>query len=307
MLLKFAIQEFLQDREFQNLSKYTIKMYRQNLRLLQDYCTEKSIANVEDINSSVVKGFLVDAKQQGNQPSTLNNKLRSIKIFFNYLVNEDILEQGYHPTLKLKPIKEEIRIEVLSDAQIQKILKYYERFSFRNNSFYAYRSRMIIVFLLSTGVRRGELVNLKWSDVDFNNYVIHVYGKKRQVASIPFTRKLSKELAEYKVYLETFYGDTGRLDYVFPSTRQGKISDETISSMFKRLKKVMDFKSVRLSCHTFRHTFAHRSLMNGMDVLTLQKILRHENLEMTQRYVNLWGTALKEQNDRYNPLNNLDI
>lgn len=44
-----------------------------------------------------------------------------------------------------------------------------------------------------------------------------------------------------------------------------------------------------------------------MDVLTLEKILRYEKLGMTQRYMNLWGTALKEQNDRYNPLNNLDI
>ncbi|WP_263862287.1 hypothetical protein [Bacillus aerolatus] len=44
-----------------------------------------------------------------------------------------------------------------------------------------------------------------------------------------------------------------------------------------------------------------------MDVLTLQKILRHEDITMTQRYVNLWGMALKQQNDKYNPLNNIDI
>ncbi|MCM3622933.1 site-specific integrase [Brevibacillus borstelensis] len=77
--------------------------------------------------------------------------------------------------------------------------------------------------------------------------------------------------------------------------------------MFKKLKKVFDFKDVRLSCHTFRHTFAHRMCMNGCDVFSLQRMLRHTEIEMTSRYISMWGTALKEQNDKYNPLNHLEV
>ena len=74
-----------------------------------------------------------------------------------------------------------------------------------------------------------------------------------------------------------------------------------------KLQEVMNFTDVRLSAHTFRHTFSHRFLMSGGDVFTLQKILRHKNLSMTEKYLALWGTALHEQNEKYNPLNDFDL
>jgi integrase/recombinase XerD len=80
-----------------------------------------------------------------------------------------------------------------------------------------------------------------------------------------------------------------------------------VKCIFKRLKKVMDFNGVRLSAHTFRHTFAVRMVKAGADAFTVQKMLRHTALSMTMRYVNLYGTALKEQNDKFNPLNAIEL
>lgn len=292
MLLKFAIQEFLDDRNYKNLSSYTLKMYRQNLGLFLDYCTLNNISNVEDIRPNVIKAYMLQCKEEGNKPSTMNNKFRSIKVFFNYLVEEEIIEKKQHPATKIRSVKEDIRIEVLTDSQIRQMLNYFKRFNYRGNAFTAYRDRMIVIFLLSTGVRRGELINLKWKDVDFDNQTIAVFGKKRQVASIPFTKKLKVELVQYKLYLQEHFEEDS--EYVFPTYTNGAMTTEAVASIFKRLRKIMNFSGVRLSSHTFRHTFVHRAILNGMDVMTLQKILRHEDLTMTQRYVNLWGTALKQ-------------
>ncbi len=69
----------------------------------------------------------------------------------------------------------------------------------------------------------------------------------------------------------------------------------------------MGFHGVRLSAHTFRHTFAVRMVKAGADAFTVQRMLRHTALSMTMRYVNLFGTALKDQNDKFNPFNSLDL
>ncbi|ANC77204.1 integrase [Fictibacillus phosphorivorans] len=306
MLLKYAIEEFVADREYRNLSVYTIKMYKTGLILFKDWCVGKSIINIEDVTTSVLKEYLQYCKKElKNKPTSLNGKTRIFKVFFNFLVDEEIIDEKRNPAKKLKSVKEEVRIEVLSDEQIKQILNHLRRFNYRGNSFAAYRNRQLFVFLLSTGCRRGEIPNLKWSDVDFENQVISLYGKKRQVSSIPFTIKLKKELAEYRVFLREFIGEDPV--YVFPTGDNKQITEEAITYFFKTLKKAMSFTGVRLSAHTLRHTFASRALKGGMDVFSLSKLLRHENIQMTQKYVNLWGTALKEQNDKYNPLNSIDV
>nr|WP_315971401.1 tyrosine-type recombinase/integrase [Paenibacillus sp. N3.4] len=119
-------------------------------------------------------------------------------------------------------------------------------------------------------MRLGEHINLKWNDVDIRSVTVTVYGKKREQSSIPLTEKLVKELAQYQVLCKQNFGELS--EFVFVSDRKnGQLQVDSIKSIFKRLKEAMAFKDVRVSCHTFRHTFAHRMLINGFDVFTLQK------------------------------------
>lgn len=185
------------------------------------------------------------------------------------------------------------------------MLNYYRRLKGREHSFHSYRDHTIILTLLGTGIRLGELCNLTWKDIDLVNGTIIVFGKNRTQASVPITSKLIKELAEYKLFCQQHYLEVS--EHVFVNRENEPMTTEAVKNVFKRLKAIMNFKDVRLSAHTFRHTFAHRFLINGGDVFTPQKILRHSNLKMTEKYLAIWGTALKEQNDKYNPLNSLDV
>jgi site-specific recombinase XerD len=306
-LLKFALQEFKADREYRNISPRTLNNYMQILNEFHDFCIKHEVVNLEDVNQSIVKNYLIYcAKERKNNPTTVNSKLHILKVFFNYFEHEmEVFTPKTNPAKRLGYAREDIKIEVFSDAQIKQMLSYYRKLKQRDKSLFAYRDYFLIIFLLGTACRLGETVNLRWSDVDLHNQVITVLGKKRIASSIPMTDALKREFLEYKLFVEQYFGQLP--EYVFTDRNGNKLTDNALKMVFKHLKEKMNFKNVRLSAHTFRHTAAHRMLMAGADVGTVQKMLRHSNVSMTLRYVALWGTALKEQNDKYNPLNHLDI
>ncbi|WP_018924406.1 tyrosine-type recombinase/integrase [Salsuginibacillus kocurii] len=305
MLLKFAIQDFLSDRKFRNLSQTTINSYEYTLQIFHQYAVHQcEITDVTDIRTDVIKAFLVNEQEvQKNKPASINTKLKNLNAFFNYMIEIEVIESN--PAKKLKKQKEDIHIDVFTDHHIRKMLDYYKRQKRKEYSFYAYRNYTIIVFLLGTGVRLGEMCNLRWSDVDFERKQISIFGKKRMVNTLPITDKLTKDLAEYRMFCESHFGALS--DYVFVNQKNERLTENAVQNVFKYLSKMMNFRDVRLSAHTFRHTFAHRYLMNGGDVFSLQKLLRHEKLDMVEKYLALWGEDLQEQNEKYNPMNHLDI
>ncbi len=248
LLIREAVKLFIEDREFKNLSPFTIKTYRITLNIFCDYCVSKGIVEIDNLSPQTTKSFLMYCKNElQNLPTSINQKLRTLKAFIKFLAEEEYLEDD-KPIKKFKKIKEQVQIEVLTDDQINLILKHLKKFNYHANSFVIFRNRKMFIFLLSTGVRRGEVVNIKWSDVDFENQVIRIYGKKRRVSRIPFTLKLKRELLEYKVFLEEFLKEDPV--YLFPSGKGEQLSDEAVSSFFKTLKKEMNFEGVRNYQHT---------------------------------------------------------
>lgn len=306
MILKFAVKEFLDDRKFANLSLHTLRNYKRILTAFETYCiSDENIANLKEVTRGTIKGFLNYCRDKGNSPETINGKLRVLKVFFNYAIAEDFISREVDLFRNIKFSKSDERIDVFTDKHVKQILHYFDRQS-RNKPFHAYRNKIAVITMLGTGMRRGELCNLRWVDVDFGNHLVTVFGKKRKAVSIPIAKKLRKELADYYVYVQSFF-DGNPSQYVFCTMQKGQLSSETIGAVFKRLNKLFNFEDVRLSAHTFRHSFASRALKNGMDAITLQRMLRHETLQMTQRYVNMWGADLSDSNEKHNPLNDIDL
>ncbi len=160
MLLKFAVKDFLTEKKFKNLSRYTLDMYTRNLRMFSDYCLNQSVTLVTGVKRNHIKQFLYYCQEElGNVNSTINNKIRSLKAFFNYCEEEEIIEEN--PTKKIKQSKEVSRIEVPSDEEIKQLVKYWERQGYKYSHFHATRNRMLIIFFISTGARLGEANNLR--------------------------------------------------------------------------------------------------------------------------------------------------
>lgn len=304
MLLKFAIQDFLDDREFKNVTQNTLINYKTMLGQFLDFCNTSEIVNVEDVTPNTVKKFIIHFQKKGNNATSTNTKLQRVRVFFNYMIECEVVEKN--PASKIQKAKEDVRIDVFTDYHIKQMLNYYRRMKQRDKAFWAYRDHTIIVVLLGTGLRLSEMCNLKWSDIDFQNQTLSVYGKNRKRETLPITEKAMKELSSYKVYCEQFFN--GQLnDYIFTNRDNKQVTPNAIKCMFKRLADIMNFKEVRLSAHTFRHTFCQKCIQAGMSTFAIQRLMRHSSIAVTEKYAAMWGNDLREQNDKFNPLNNLDI
>ncbi|MFJ7859846.1 tyrosine-type recombinase/integrase [Peribacillus sp. NPDC097206] len=302
-MLKFAFQDFIEDRKFKNTTNVNIQNHKVLLGGFIDYCILNEVINVEDVNSGHVKSFLMACQEKGNGASTINTKLQRIRAFLNYMVEEGMIKEN--PAKRVKRLKEDVKINVFTDEQVQQMLGYYRGLKRREKSYFAYRGYMLIITLLGTGIRRKEIINLKWTDVDFTNLTLYVFGKNRRRETVLMTEKLTKELSAYNMFCQMNFKTLG--EYVFVDSKNAPMTDNSIMLVFKNLQKKMNFSEVRVSPHTFRHTFCHRLAMSGMSAFAIQKMMRHENIAVTMRYVAMWGNDLKEQNDKYNPLNHLDI
>ena len=308
VLFKFAYKDFLEDRQFKNLSNSSIQDYRNTFIQFQEFLTTNQIVNIEDVNEKTVKEYLKYCQsERDNKPSSINHKLRNLKTLFNYLGEQQIINSKNNPCTKLSYLKEDIKIETFNEYHIQQMLNYYRRMKGRDKSFYAFRDYVVIITLLGSGIRSGELRNLKWKDIDFANSTMTIFGKVRIQRTIPIVNKLRRELSEWKLYKDQQL-QTQQLDhYVITTSTNEVLTKNALRGIFKRLSTMMNFKDVRVSPHTFRHTFAKQYIMNGADAFSLQTILGHATLEMTLKYVKLFGTNLVDKNNKFNPLNHIDI
>ena len=143
MLLKFGYKDFLDDRRFNNTSKANIKNYEHLLGKFIDYCTENEVTNVEDITVNHVKQHLLYCQEKGDKPGTINTKLLRIRAFLNYMVECEVIQKN--PAKKIKMQKDDVKINLFSDEQIQQMLSYYRRIKRREKDYFAYRDYMVII------------------------------------------------------------------------------------------------------------------------------------------------------------------
>jgi integrase/recombinase XerD len=307
LLVKFAIQDFIDDRKIKNLSQDTISGYQRDLGEFRKWLEETypDITNIEDVKEKHIKEYFQHLiNEKNNNAVTINHKLIYIRAFFNYLVQEKIIKET---PVKIKKPKLDVKIEALTDEQVYQILRYFRKIKTRDKTFYAYRNYLMILTFLGTGVRLGELINIRWRDIDLYESKLTVFGKARKQRTIPLHEKLQDEFKEYRIFAKKKGIDFKEDDFVFTDMRKRQLTKNAIHLILKRLKQAMNWKDVSISQTVFRHTFAKNWIISGGDVFSLQRVLGHTQLTTTNRYVSLFGSALKEQNDKHNPLNKIDF
>ena len=282
-----ALDKFLYNQKLKNNSPETLDYYKKRIGYFIDFVKNK---NVRLIKHSDYEQYTFYLLSKNLSDSTVKTSLTAVRVFLNFLYNKKFISKYIVSELeKFKCGKKTIII--LSQEQIQEIYKYYNE-----NEFYGARNLFLISLMLDCGLRVSEVINLKKDDINIDLKSIKVHGKGSKERIVPFS---DVSLYYYKNYLKF----PQVYDFIAVNISGTQLTTSAIRRLLLNLRDSLHFST--LYPHYLRHSFATWFLINGGDPLSLQTILGHETLYMTEIYVHIANQILISMNNKYSPLSNI--
>ena len=263
-------EDYLQHEK--KFSTNTISAYLRDLKSFQFFLNQNGDKISKEINYSFIRQWIVHLSEKKFSKVSINRKIASLKSYFNFLVN--IGELNSSPLKAHKNLKSSSKIVIpFSETEIEKV---FEGFQFIDGND---RDKLIIELFYSTGIRRDELLNIKIINIDFDNHLIKILGKRNKERIIPMLPKLSKSILNY-------ISKYSPVKYLFESKKSKPLSSSTVYRVINKYFRAVSSK-VKVSPHVLRHTFATHMLNNGADINTIKEILGHSSLSSTQIYTKI--------------------
>lgn len=322
--MDLEIDDFMNYCEYRNLSKKTLLSYEQTLRLFSRYLIDTyKINRSEQVTQQIILNYINDTKERGkytvvanentkktNNPQnrgdygkkvsivTLNNYIRNLKVYFNYMYENRIIKKN--PTQKIKLIHVPRKAKgYMNDIEVNNLLKCFDL-----SRFHEYRDCVITELLFDTGMRLGECLLIKEkTDINFAERTIflpadNTKGKKDRY--VFFSVQMATELKRWLQYKDRYKES----EYVFCTIKGTVLQERSFESNFTNYGERIGKKEI--NPHLLRNNFAKRFLMNGGDIFTLSKILEHSSIKVTEQcYLDLQTEDLKKQYEKHSPLMNL--
>ena len=242
------------------------------LRIFKLFLDSKGIQKVREITPFLMEEFKGVILQSAG-PVTFNHYLQLIKAMLSKAVEWEFLRHNPLSSYKLLKNNDQKQVRYFTEPEIDAIL--------HNSSGI---SGEFILILLLTGMRRSELINLRWADIDFRNKLISVQANLEAVyhpkgyrpRSIPVSKELEGILLDLP-QKGTFVFDSGR-----------NAPAHTADYYTKEFQKLLSKLGIlNANLHTLRHTFASYLVMNGTDIRTVQDLLGHSTVKVTEQYSHL--------------------
>jgi integrase/recombinase XerD len=226
--------------------------------------------------------------------------LRHIRVFFNWAVKNGLIQENPTDDVNKKPVDETLSQKIITEMQLQLLLDTHKAYideqaaigtiskNWQRQDWF----RPLIMTYFYVGLRLTEALNLQWRDIDLPNRTLTVRkAKGGKTVVIALTKKIAKELADWKTKA------TGEL--VFASPKQN-LSEEiplfpkTVQRIFKRLVRKAGLGDT-IHIHSLRHSCVTYLLSNGVDILSVNKTLRHTSLDVTRRYEHLSPNDIRDK------------
>lgn len=274
-------EHFVADREYQGLSKQSIRFYRQSWEKFQQFAgTEPKLDRL------TIQQYLISL-QQTHKPVSVASRWRGLKIFLNWCFTEEYT--NFDPKKIKNPKVPHTKKQPLSASEVMKMLE-----TTKNP-----RDKAIIALLFDTGLRSKEICGLRVEDVDLTNRCVYVSnGKGGKDRTVPFSPSALRDLRKWCVvrvkdspwFFHNFKEESGR-----------QLAARWLHGLINMTAKRAGI-SGNVGAHRLRHTYARCYIANNGNAMVLKEMLGHSSIAVTQRYVNLSLEDLKKSHEQHSPL-----
>ena len=291
-----CLKEFENFLKFErNLSQNTIQSYLSDLKKLIKYLEIKNNNNLpHEIKVDIIREFLY-LESKKIKASTQGRLISSLNLFFDFLILEKILIEN--PVEKIDYPKIGFTIPTtLTTDEIDLIIA-----NARLNKNNGLRNETIIEVLYSCGLRVSELINLKISDLYLSERLLKVIGKGNKERFVPISQTAKKLIVQYIEFVRNSNKvKKGHEDTLFINNRGKKLTRIMIYTILNSIAQEIGIKK-KVSPHVLRHSFATHLIENGADIISIQKMMGHENIVTTEKYLHVRNKHLKESVLKYHP------
>ena len=285
------IKEFIKSKKTKGLSKQTLRAYTGAINNLNKW----TIKSFLELSSEDLKDFFIFYQAQHDcSKVTLNNIRRNLSSFFRFLTDEEKIV--INPMLRVPAIKEPKKLrKAFTYDEIERMRwelnkHTYLRYKKEKLSIIGMRNQAIFELFLSSGMRVGELVSLKIDDVNFNECKAIVNGKGDKERIVYFSEKAKNYMLQYLQLRQD------NNPHLFVNNQKNKIDITAVESMIKRLGQKTDVKA---HPHKFRRTFCSSMIKKGMPIDQVQKLMGHDSIETTLRYIDLDDKTIEMTHKKY--------
>ena len=280
-----------------NYSKHTLIAYHKDLLGFREFAlSEFDFSEINNVSYAIIRSWIVKLVGDGVSNRTINRKISSLRTYYKFLLK--IGDIKVSPLLKHKVLKTTKKLQVpFSEKEIEDVLEMLKA----ENSFLGLRNKLIVELFYSTGMRRGELVNLKLNNISDSQQTIKVLGKRNKERIIPLLPSALSTINSYLDYRKDL-NSVKDVDYLLLTEKGTKIYEtlvyRVINNYFSRASE-----KVKKSPHILRHSFATHLLNEGADIKSVKELLGHSSLASTQIYANNSISKLKQVYKNTHPRN----
>jgi len=274
--------DFIKSRRYlKNVTPKTVKWYESSFAAFQRFHP------ADEYSKASLAAFVVALRDSGVSPASCNTYCRAVNAYLRWLHEEGYAQEVF----RIPPLKTERKIiATFNRTQVDAFLKWKPRV------FSEYRLHALVALLLDSGLRIEEAFELTRDKIDMDNLLIKVRGKGEKHRIVPVSLELRRVLHRWL--------GRHRHAWVFPTMQGRRLHQRNTLRDLKLLGHRMNVTGVRVSFHTFRHTFAVSYLRAGGNLFYLSRILGHSSATTTEKYLQSLGIEdLQAVHDRLSLLN----